>query len=94
MGRNLGITPGFANVDLRLTRAFNFGERVRAQGFFEAFNLFNRTNVSQVSDTFPPDAQGNFALPPQRDGRFIAPPDNYRAAFAPRQLQFGFRLTF
>jgi hypothetical protein len=94
IGRNTGITPGYANVDLRLTRTVSFSETARLQGFLEAFNLFNRTNVSQVVTIFPPDAQGNFNLPPQRDGRFIAPPANYRAAFAPRQLQFGFRFIF
>lgn len=94
LGRNVGVTPGYANVDLRLTRTFSFGERVRAQGFVEAFNLFNRLNVSQVSNTFLPNPQGQFNLPPQKNGRYIAPPANYRAAFAPRQLQLGFRLTF
>lgn len=40
------------------------------------------------------EPQGQFNLPQQKNGRYIAPCDNYRAAFAPRQLQFGFRLTF
>jgi hypothetical protein len=94
IGRNTGITPGYANVDVRLTRGFTLGERLRVQGFAEAFNLFNRTNVSQVANLFPPNAQGQFNLPPLKDGRHTTPRDNYRAAFAPRQLQFGFRLTF
>ncbi|MFY9225335.1 MAG: TonB-dependent receptor [Blastocatellia bacterium] len=94
IGRNLGITPGFANVDVRLTRKFNIKEKYQIEGIFEAFNLFNRVNISDFARTFPPDTQGNFNLPPQSDGRFIVTPDRFRGAFASRQLQLGFRFTF
>ncbi len=80
-------TPSYTDMDLR----FTLGERWRVQAFAQAFN---RTNVSQVATLFTPNAQGQFSLPQQKNGRFVAPRDNYRAAFAPRQLQFGFRLTF
>ncbi|MBN8721506.1 MAG: TonB-dependent receptor [Acidobacteria bacterium] len=94
ISRNAGITPGFASFDLRLTRSFAFGEKIQVQALVEAFNLFNRTNISQVDSTFPPDPQGKFNLPEKKDGRFISPPERFRNAFAPRQLQVGFRLIF
>ncbi|MEW6730189.1 MAG: TonB-dependent receptor [Acidobacteriota bacterium] len=94
IGRNAGQTPGFATVDLRVTRAVPINERVRVQGFFEVFNLFNRVNISNIVDTFPPDVQGRFNLPPQKDGRFIVPKENFRKSFASRQCQIGLRVTF
>lgn len=94
IGRNAGIAPGFANVDLRLTRTIKFNDRARLQLFVEAFNLFNRVNISELDRVFPPDANGNFNLPPQENGRYIATPDRFRGAFDPRQFQFGIRANF
>lgn len=94
IARNAGITPGFANIDVRLLRQINFRDEVKLEGFVEVFNLFNRVNISDFNRTFPPDAQGRFNLPPQRDGRFIVPRERYLSAFAPRQVQFGLKLIF
>ncbi|MEW6735252.1 MAG: TonB-dependent receptor [Acidobacteriota bacterium] len=96
LGRNAGITPGFASFDLRLTRIMTIREKYQLQGFVEVFNLLNRVNISpnDIDRTFPPDAQGNFQLPSQQDGRYIITPDRYRGAFPPRQFQLGVRLTF
>lgn len=94
IGRNAGVTPGFASVDMRLTRNIDIKEKVHIQGFFEVFNLFNRVNISEVDRVFPPDAKGNFNLPAQDNGRYIATKDRYRNAFAARQFQFGFRVAF
>jgi len=43
-GRNILRGPGFVNVDLGVTRDFNFHERLRLQFRGEAFNLFNHPN--------------------------------------------------
>jgi hypothetical protein len=94
IGRNTGITPGYANLDIRLTRTVAVNERFRFQGFVEAFNLFNRVNVSDLDRIFPADNQGNFNLPPKDGSRFIATRDRFRSAFSPRQFQFGFKVTF
>src|SRR5262249_18438124 len=97
LGRNSGITPGYANLDLRFERKVVVGERIKVDGIVEVFNLFNRVNIdpnASRSESFPPDASGNFNLPPQRDGRFILPRERFRSAFAPRQFQLGFRVTF
>lgn len=94
LGHNVGITPGFATVDLRFSRVFSFKERLHLEGIFEVFNLFNRLNISDLDPVFSPDLQGNFSLPKQKNGRYIVPPERYRNAFAPRQIQLGLKLTF
>jgi len=96
LGRNVGLTPGFATVDMRLTRKITFNEKYQVQAFIEGFNMFNRVNINpnSIDRTFPPNAQGSFNLPPQENGRFIVTPDRFRGAFAPRQFQFGFRFAF
>jgi hypothetical protein len=88
LGRNSGITHGFASFDLRLARAFHFGERFRIDLIAEGFNLFNRFNEGSVTPFF--DAVNAFG---QRDGkgRYYSQPT---AAFDPRQFQFGAKFTF
>jgi hypothetical protein len=94
IGRNAGRGPGFASFDMRIARKLVFGERLSLTGYFEAFNLFNRLNISDFNRVFPPRPDGSFDLPPMEDGRFIVTRDRFAAAFRPRQLQLGFRLTF
>jgi hypothetical protein len=94
IGRNAGVTPGFATVDLRVSRKVAFNERINLQGTVEFFNLFNRVNIQSFNNIYPADVQGNFALPPQKDGRFIVPRERFNNAFRPRQVQLGLRLSF
>lgn len=94
VARNSGLTPGFANVDMRLTRKFTVSEKYLLQFYVEAFNLFNRVNISDVNPIFAPDPNGNFNLPAKDGSRFIATPDRFRAAFSPRQFQVGLRVSF
>lgn len=95
LARNAGISPGFANVDLRLTRNFVFKDKFRVQLLAECFNIFNRVNISEINRIFPRTAAGTFNLPSQDDGgRFIAPRERFLNAFSPRQFQFGFRFNF
>jgi hypothetical protein len=53
LGRNTFDQPGLSNVDLTLTRSFNapwfFGEALHLQFQAEAYNLFNRVNLTSVS---------------------------------------------
>lgn len=94
LGRNVGITPGLAIVDLRLARTVKFNESVSLELIGEAFNLLNHVNINQVNNVFPPDSQANFNLPAKQGSRYSAPPDRWRSAFAARQFQLGFRLSF
>ena len=88
LGRNRGITHSFASVDLRLTRAFHFGERFKIELIGEVFNLFNRFNEGSATPFFNDvNAFG------QRDskGRYFSRPT---ASFDPRQFQLGAKFTF
>jgi hypothetical protein len=46
--RNSQTAPPFVNMDFRIAKRFNIGERVKAQALFEMFNLFNRDNPAAV----------------------------------------------
>jgi hypothetical protein len=50
-GRNILRGPGLVNVDLGITRDFNFHERFRLQFRGEAFNLFNHPNFGIPAGT-------------------------------------------
>ena len=53
LGRNTFDQPGLSNVDLTLTRSFNtpwfFGEALHLQFQAEAYNLFNRVNLTGIT---------------------------------------------
>ncbi|MBI4850914.1 MAG: TonB-dependent receptor [Acidobacteria bacterium] len=94
ISRNAGITPGFANVDLRLTRLFKLNEKVKIKLTLDTLNLFNKVNISNFNSIFPPDKLGRFNLPRKKDGRFIVPKERFLNAFSSRQLQFGVNIIF
>jgi hypothetical protein len=66
LGRNTGMRPGFASLDLRLTRSFFLTERWRLDAIFEVFNTFNRVNVSDVSNNFLTAGQPTAAFDPRQ----------------------------
>jgi Carboxypeptidase regulatory-like domain/TonB dependent receptor-like, beta-barrel len=88
LGRDRGITHGYASIDLGVMRAIRFGEHVRLDLIAQGFNLFNRFNEAAASPFFL-DVNA-FA---QRDGsgRFYSRPS---AAYDSRQFQFGLKLNF
>jgi len=88
LGRNMGKTHPFVSVDLRLSRAFRFGERFRLDVIAEGFNLFNRFNEGSANPLYTDVNAFN-----QRagNGRFYSRPT---AAFDPRQFQLGAKFTF
>lgn len=47
-GRNAFDAPPFVNLDLRFSKRFDIGERVKVQLLLEYFNLFNRQNPAVV----------------------------------------------
>lgn len=88
LGRNMGITHGFASFDLRLSRAIYFNERVRMDFIAEGFNLFNRFNEGSASPFFSAvNAFGERA----GNGKYYSRPT---AAYDQRQFQFGVKLNF
>ncbi|MEP6924790.1 MAG: carboxypeptidase regulatory-like domain-containing protein [Pyrinomonadaceae bacterium] len=88
LGRNQGITHSYSSLDLRVTRAIRFGERIRLDLIAEGFNLFNRFNEAAVSPNV--DAV-NQTAERSKSGQYFSRPT---AAFDPRQFQFGAKLNF
>ena len=88
LGRNRGITHSYASLDLRVTRAIRFGERIRLDIIAEGFNLFNRFNEAAASPFFQ-DVNAFGQRGP--GGRYYSRPT---AAYDPRQFQFGLKLNF
>ena len=84
LGRNTLIGPGFATVDLQVSRDIVMGGSRAIQLRFEVFNLFNRTNFGlpatalfNTNGTYRTDA-----------GRITS------TAGAARQMQLGVKYVF
>ena len=94
VGRNTGVGPAYVTTDLRISRRLPIAqETVNVDLIFEAFNLFNNVNYSGVNNVLGTTVIDSGHVTGSSD---IAPsrPLGFTSAFDPRQIQFGFRLTF
>ncbi|MGI9102172.1 MAG: carboxypeptidase regulatory-like domain-containing protein [Terriglobales bacterium] len=99
-GRNAFYSPPTYSLDPRLTRNLPFGERLRLQVIWEAFNVFNRANVTSVRNTqfsraTTAAACGIVATPclvPQNTGLTAFGVPN--GTSGPRIMQFAMKLLF
>jgi hypothetical protein len=85
IGRNAGVGFPQFNMNTRLSRTFNLGERFRLQGIAEAFNALNKTNL-----LFPTGSFGTGSYP-------TAPAATFRTATAaadPRNIELALKLSF
>jgi outer membrane receptor protein involved in Fe transport len=100
--RNQFTSPAVYQFDMRLTRAIRFGEKMRVQLIAEAFNIFNRSNIVLVNNTFfnysggssgvltAPSAVTAFGTP-----RSFSSPASGTTTFAtPRQVQLAIKFDF
>jgi hypothetical protein len=85
--RNTGELGRVVNVDARYSRFVSFGQRVRAELFAEAKNLFNNENVAAVNRVVAVDALGNPLAPIPST---FPPTGGYQQ----RQFQLGLKMTF
>ncbi|MGH9315063.1 MAG: TonB-dependent receptor [Vicinamibacterales bacterium] len=85
VGRNSGTMPWQAMIDLRVSKRLSLGPRVAIEGIFEVFNLFDRTNYTEVNNIF-----GSGAYP----GSPLATFGRFEQAGPPLQIQLGARLSF
>ncbi len=102
---NARFSDNFSSFDLRLSKVFKLGERVKIEPIVEAFNLFNVTNVLGVSksnysgfsnvlvrDSNDPTSAGFL-----RSSSFGQPVTTAGGVFGsggPRAFQFAARVTF
>jgi len=82
---NFGFGDNFSSQDVRLTRTFQFRERLRLQVFGEVFNLLNVANLRGYS--------GNI-LVTSLFGQPSSRVDQVFGSGGPRAFQLGTRLTF
>jgi hypothetical protein len=90
VGRNSATSPSQATAHVRVSRNFPLAGRSRIEVLFEVFNLLNRTNYQEASNTsstfiFGPGSYPNQPLP--TFGQFTQ-------AGPPRQAQLGLRIAF
>jgi len=91
LGRNSDTMPRQATVDVRVSKRFTVRGRAEMDVLAEAFNLFNRSNFSEVNSTF---GRGAYPDEPQRDGQGRVTYGLFEQALPPRQLQLAVRFTF
>jgi hypothetical protein len=99
VGRNTGVGEPFYSFDARLAKRFPFKETMFLELTFEAFNLFNRTNLAGINNivgSLSPDQRQALTTTRARGNRAAAPtePLGFTSAANPRQLQFGVRFNF
>lgn len=90
LGRNSFKQPRIINVDARLSRRFNFNEDMNLEFLIEAFNLFNRTQITSVNDTAF-NIVGTTLVPQTSFGTDAA---TGNSIFRERQVQWALRFHF
>ena len=99
------FSDNFNSLDLRLSKVFKIGERVRIEPLVEAFNLFNVTNVlgfsksnySGFSNVLVRDSNDQTNAGFLRSSSFGQPVTTAGGVFGsggPRAFQFAARVTF
>ena len=83
--RNSGTLPAFATVDVRASRRFPLFGRASVDAILDVFNLFNRTNYTEINNIFGTGAYPDNPLP--AFGQF-------ERAGPPLQVQLGARVNW
>jgi hypothetical protein len=87
LGRNTLKGPSYASFDMRVGRAFQLREHLRAELSGDMFNVFNRTNIKDLNTLY---GQTDLSLAPNPVLGFNTPRDAYN----PFQFQFGAKFSF
>jgi hypothetical protein len=91
--RGVDSRPTTATVDLRLSKRIKFTENMNLELLAEGFNIFNRSNVTGITDqeyTFSSSTNTLFFQP-----AYLTPTTiNNTINLAPRQIQLGARFHF
>jgi hypothetical protein len=88
--RNAFRFPKLVNVDLRVSRRFRFTETVNLEFLAEAFNLFNRYQVTGVNTTQYRFSGSNLNF----DSAFGTVNGTGSSLYRERQIQFAARFEF
>ena len=82
LGRNAFTSPGFFQVDLRVSKAIPLGERLHLDLIADGFNMFNRRNVLSVNQLCDPTAGATCTA------------GQPTASYDARQFQFALKLAW
>jgi hypothetical protein len=66
LARNVGVKPYVVFTDLRIAKAFSFGEKVSLQVMADAFNLINKNNTLDVNLLYTAAGQETAASDPRQ----------------------------
>ncbi len=91
VGRHGETMPKQVSVDARLSKRFALPAGASLVALVEAFNLFDRTNFSEVNNIF---GRGAFPGEPQRDAEGRVTFGLFEQAAPPRQVQLAVRVSF
>ncbi|HKR02787.1 MAG TPA: TonB-dependent receptor [Pyrinomonadaceae bacterium] len=91
--RNAFRQPKIVNVDLRVSRRFRFTETANLEFLAEAFNLFNRYQVTSVNTTLYTFSGSNLSFTPNGPNFGVASGTG-NSIFRERQIQFALRFQF
>jgi hypothetical protein len=91
VGRNSGTMKSQFVVDARLGKTIKLGKGVNLEAIVEVFNLFDRTNFSEINNIF---GRGAFPDQPQTDTQGRVTYGLYEQALPPRQVQLAAKLSF
>jgi hypothetical protein len=91
LGRNSFRQPRIVNLDMRLSRRFNFNESTNLEFLIEGFNVFNRAHITGVNETAFAIGAGNVLTP---DAAFGTESATGNSIFTQRQVQFAIRFQF
>jgi hypothetical protein len=87
LGRNTLEGPGFATFDMRVAREVRFNEKVSAEFSGDFFNLFNRTNITDLNTVY---GSPSLSAAPSPVLGFGTPRDAANSF----QVQYGVKLRF
>jgi hypothetical protein len=93
VGRNSESMPAQTALDLRVSRKFRVGraKQIDVEPLVEAFNLFNRTNYSDLNNVF---GAGAFPNNPVKDAQGRVTYGTFTQAQPPRQIQLAAKVSF
>lgn len=91
--RNSFRQPKLVNVDLRVSRRFRFTETMNLEILGEAFNLFNRYQVTSVNTTLYTFSGSNLSFTPNGPNFGVASGTG-NSIYRERQIQFAARFHF
>ena len=90
VGRNSETMDEQVVMDLRVSKKIRL-RSASIEGLFEVFNLFNRSNFSEINNIF---GSGAFPNQPMRDAQGRVTYGRYEQALPPRQVQLAVKLSF